>query len=263
MANLNIKVIFISVVRDFGMYDRLVRQNRWNAGGTFVTFDNRKENKGVAERYNSFLDTYDFSDDAWFVFCHEDWEARESLSRKLKHRSPSYIYGPIGSRTVVTANRLYQFTVGYCAESDRNGEGTVNISGFLPAGDVDTLDCQCVIVHSSLIRKYHLRFDPYLTFDMYAEEFCINAYERHGIVSRAIGIDCRHWSHGNITDRFHAFRRYVSSKYSGIYTTTVGGNCIGNAGNRKIVIFKRFFLNHPEKYYIYFQYRRRGNTSTV
>lgn len=65
------------------MYDRLARNNPKNAGDEFVCFDNRKENVGVAERYNSFLDSYDYESPAWFVFCHEDWETKEDLTEKL------------------------------------------------------------------------------------------------------------------------------------------------------------------------------------
>ena len=49
------KIIFISVVRDFKMYDRLVRKNVYNSGADFIAFDNRNENIGIASRYNFFL----------------------------------------------------------------------------------------------------------------------------------------------------------------------------------------------------------------
>lgn len=49
----------ISVVRDFEMYDRLVRNNPFNKGADFSCFDNRQENLGIAARYNQFLNGYD------------------------------------------------------------------------------------------------------------------------------------------------------------------------------------------------------------
>ena len=54
---------------------------------------------------------------------------------------------------------------------------------------VDTVDCQCLIVHSDLIKKYHLRFDEHLQFHFYAEEFCIMASEKYNIPSYALSID--------------------------------------------------------------------------
>ena len=87
----------ISVVRDFGMYDRLVRNNPFYPKGTdFVAFDNNKENKTIPERYNSFLDKYNYANDDWFIFCHEDWEVQEDLRKKLKNLDVNYLYGPIG-----------------------------------------------------------------------------------------------------------------------------------------------------------------------
>ena len=43
---------------------------------------------------------------------------------------------------------------------------------------VQTFDCQCLIIHSSLINRYKLRFDENLTFDLYVEDFCANANEK-------------------------------------------------------------------------------------
>lgn len=74
----------ISVVRDFEMYDRLVRNNPFNKGADFSCFDNRQENLGIPARYNQFLNGYDFADEDWLVFCHEDWEVRESWQPLLE-----------------------------------------------------------------------------------------------------------------------------------------------------------------------------------
>ena len=64
--------VFVTVVRDRAMYARLVRDNPNNAGGEFVAFDNIAENLSVTVRYNSFLGSWEYSREAWFVFVHED-----------------------------------------------------------------------------------------------------------------------------------------------------------------------------------------------
>lgn len=253
------KLIFISVVRDFEMYDNLVRENKNNKGAEFVFFDNREHNNGIAERYNSFLAGYDYNNSAWFVFCHEDWETKEELFIKLSGLSTDCIYGPIGSASIVTSRNVYRYTRGFCRQSDRNGRRVVTCKGLMPDGVVDTFDCQCIIVHSSLVQRYSLRFDEHFTFDLYVEDFCIGAYERYGIISKILPINCQHWSYGNITDRFYKLKVYLDTKYNGIYSTIAGAEVIGKAGRRRIVSFGRFFLNHPEKYYILMKYGFKKN----
>lgn len=254
------KFIFVSVVRDFDMYDRIVRNNPFNEGADFVFFDNRTSNVGVAERYNSFLDAYDYSEDAWFVFCHEDWEVREDLRPKLRRRSRKSLYGPIGMSTYVSGGKLFSFPMGYCRQTYRDGSGETECRGFLRSGIVDTFDCQCLMVHSSLVRKYSLRFDVRFTFDLYVEDFCISAYERYGVLSRILPIDCRHWSYGNISERFYRLKDYLSSKCgAGVYGTVVGASYIGDSeliSGCSVVSFRKFFMNHPEKYWLLLKYRR-------
>lgn len=86
----------ISVVRDFEMYHRLVKENPNWGDAVFSAFDNRTENKTIPVRYNAFLESYDYSHPDWFVFCHEDWELKEDLSRLLSTLNKDALYGPIG-----------------------------------------------------------------------------------------------------------------------------------------------------------------------
>lgn len=244
------KTIFISVVRDFDLYDRIVRNNPWNRDAGFMYFDNREENIGIPERYNSFLDTYDYDTPAWFIFCHEDWEAKEDMSSKVTGLPRTYLYGPIGARLLKAGKKYHRFNIGRCEQSERDGSRHKIEQGIFRQGPADTFDCQCLIVHSSLIRKYGLRFDDRLTFDLYVEDFCINAREKFGIQSIVLKIKCQHYSYGNITERFMRLKDYVGSKYSGIYTTIAGGCIIGNAEGKNISEFRKSPFNHPEKYLI-------------
>ncbi len=85
-------MIVVSVVRDFELYERLVKNNSNYADAKFVSFDNSKENLTIPQRYNSFLNAYDYSKPDWFVFCHEDWK----LCEQLTFPSKDAIYGVIG-----------------------------------------------------------------------------------------------------------------------------------------------------------------------
>lgn len=82
--------------------------------------------------------------------------------------------------------------------------------------EVSTIDCCCLIVHSSLVKKYNLLFDENLQWDCYAEEFCLNANFRYGIKTNVICLDSYHLSLGNIeTEGFKKSFKYLKNKYKG------------------------------------------------
>lgn len=86
--------------------------------------------------------------------------------------------------------------------------------------EVSSLDCCCLIVHSSLIAEYNLRFDENLDWHMYAEDFCINALISHKIKSKAVQFDCYHFGIGNLNDDFYRCANYVKEKHSLKYLKT-------------------------------------------
>lgn len=213
------RVIVVSVVRDSDMYLRCLVKNEMLKSAEYHEISNRSENKGVAERYNEFLDGYDYTRPAWFVFCHEDFEPREDFPQLLSRCDPNCLWGPVGTR--VTVRRKWFLGGNWCGEifgnfeeSDKTGEMWIRSGRNIPDGsEVDAFDCMCLIVHSSLVRRHHLRFDPILTFDLYVEDFCMNAKGSHGIQSRLLPFYCRHWSHGTVTARYHRLRSYLFAKY--------------------------------------------------
>lgn len=142
----------ISVVRDFEMYDRLVRNNPFNKGADFSCFDNRQENLGIPARYNQFLNGYDFADEDWLVFCHEDWEVRESWQPLLERLDKNRLYGVAGIRSFRFGRSVYEQFAGCIRESQKDGsEQIVRGEPIFSPQEVDTFDCQCLIVHSCLI----------------------------------------------------------------------------------------------------------------
>ena len=216
------EVSVVTVFRDPGMYAQCIRDNAFLAGCRLVPVDNRQENRPIPDCYNAFLD----GDPAgWLVFCHEDWEVQEPLLPRLQRLDPGMIYGPIGVWLEERPFRDHLLIRGGVRQCDKNGDHPTLVRGLEPEGRVDTLDCQCLIVHSSLVRTHHLRFDPRLLFDMYIEDFCVAAYERAGIQSRAIALDCLHRSAGRIARPFRQALRTVRRKYAGArkrYATIVG-----------------------------------------
>ena len=93
------KVCCISVVRDFAMYERCVKSNPLLAGCGLCTIDNRGRNDGVPACYNRFLDSRSEDEDAWYVFCHEDFQMMEPLAPRLEKLDTEALWGPIGAVT--------------------------------------------------------------------------------------------------------------------------------------------------------------------
>ena len=225
------KTVVISAVRDFDMHARCVKDNPFCRGCEIVAIDNRESNDGIGVCYNRFLDSRPQDEDAWYVFCHEDFEPKESLADRLGSLDPSCLWGPIGAETRVIGGIYHQWRLlGSVEECKKDGSNRHTIGTADPFGTpVETFDCQCLIVHSSLIRKRALRFDKTLTFDLYVEDFCIAAHETAAIPSRILPFAALHWSGGSVQPRYYQQEAYLNAKYpTSCYTGTsswiLGGN---------------------------------------
>lgn len=242
----DVSVIFVSVVRDYDMYDKCVGQNKFCRNVRLNPIDNRVENKGISQRYNEFLDDYEYSREAWFVFCHEDWQILEEPEKKLQGLDKNCLYGCIGVRYEESTPNDLIHPVGRIVQCDKTGKNRIVVGRQVCIGGefADTVDCQCLIVHSSLIQRHKLRFDENLTFDFYVEEFCINASERYDVKLKVIPLKCVHYSGGNITERFYNSVKYVQEKYKTIskcYASTVAHTVIGRDKSTKKIKTARHF----------------------
>ncbi len=191
------KTIFITAYIDPALYQRCVTENpfvRDNPSITCQGFDNTADNQFISKRYNQFLDSWDYDSEAWFVFCHSDWEVLEDITKKLRRLDKNTLYGPIGTIVKDRRNKLINEYRGYCRERTRDGSESRILSckkqrtGTL----VDTLDAQCLIIHSSLIKKHGLRFDESYEFDLYSEDLSASAKLKYGIKTRILRVECRH-----------------------------------------------------------------------
>ena len=112
--------------------------------------------------------------------------------------------------------------MGSVEECRKDGTGLRRVGEAAEEGAVvETFDCQCLIAHSSLVRRHALRFDEALTFDLYVEEFCMAAKEKAGVMSRILPLAARHWSGGSVQERYYAQEAHVNAKYpKSCYTGT-------------------------------------------
>jgi len=222
------KVVVISVVRDFAMYGKCLADNPCLAGAERVVFDNRAKNEPIPVLYNRFLDAFDFARPAWFVFCHEDFQPLESLVSSLEKVRPDALWGPVGACTVWRWKVDPHFTIlGQVRESSKDGGGLRMLGTEVGRGaEAETLDCMCVVAHSSTVARHGLRFDVRFPFDLYVEDFCVGARGK-GIPSCVLPMACRHWSRGVMGERYRAAERAFSKKWPQVCATGTSSEVLG------------------------------------
>ncbi|CAM3951038.1 glycosyltransferase [Smaragdicoccus niigatensis] len=219
------------------IFEKYVGSNTNIPANAVQLYDNTTENVGIASRYNDFIDNQ--MGDGWVVFMHHDMQFDEPLQPRLSVTPRDSIYGVIG--TVVEQGRRYVHFGGDGRKRPKIERGAftrIRIHGLVkclktlsPSGYVgekavglpivDTVDCCCVIVHSSLIRKHRLRFDPDFPWHFYSEKFSLDARENHGVRTRAIQIDCGHYGHGEIDGEFKRCRQILIDTFGeGTFSST-------------------------------------------
>lgn len=216
----NIQII--SVVLNFDIYDETVRKNPFMKKYNLHYYDNRKENMGIPSRFNDFIRNH-MERDSWLIFCHQDFGFLEDPSPKLKNLSKDFIYGPIGASRrhgIFFGSFNIFFTkktiVGQINQAGKNNDFYKSGKFLNKPRVVDTVDCCCMIVHDSLIRKYDLRFDERLTFHLYSEDFSLNAKYYHKIKTKAVQFYCKHLRPCyDAPQEFYESMEYVKSKYRG------------------------------------------------
>ena len=245
MQQLN-DVLLVSVVRNFEMYRNFFERNAALAGVKLLPADNRVENLPIPVRYNTFLDGYDYSQPAWFVFAHEDFEIREPIMGKLADCDCGSLWGVIGGRR----RSLFGFGIsghyGSIVDADRSHPGQyVRVGKLVRKGfPVETFDCCALIVHSSLVQRYGLRFDPKLEFDLYVEDFCAMAKVRHGIASRILPFEATHHSLSVPQKRYYDLLPYLRRKYPNNCFT---GTCSYIGTMPPMMRFQRWLMGRAEE----------------
>ncbi len=205
----------ITVVRDFQVYENMVRSNPNCQGCHCVAIDNRKENVPIPLRYNLFLNEYDYTQDTWFVFCHEDFEFQQNVVNMLYGLRKDSLYGAAGSRRIGFGGFGKQMVFGNMEQDDRIGDGVYWRPGRYVRSlyEVETFDCCCLIVHSSLVNNRHLRFDEKLEFDLYVEDFCAAAHTDWGVKSYVLPMRAIHHSSSSAAERLFQHLPYLQKKY--------------------------------------------------
>lgn len=260
------KPLLVSVVRDVAMYRKCIAENPCCSDSECCMLDNRVENECIPVLYNRVLDALGAGDSRWLIFCHEDFMPKERFIPWLERADKKRLYGPIGG--ILVNKRSWLFGGLWCGEykgcivqSEKDGSGECLYGTPVPMDSiVETVDCQCLVVHSSLIRDYGLRFDEALSFDLYVEDFCLSAKLRHGISTAILPINCQHFSPGNLVSRFFSQKEYLDAKYPfaeafGCVGYTIGG---GRTIIRRMQKRVRAFLDRNAKFLVRGYFRLIG-----
>ena len=154
-------------------------------------------------------------DDGWVVFCHEDFERTNDLASLLQRCDKNVLYGAIGGVRRGLLGFGMQVVYGNMLETKKSDFSRKWQPGKAIANPilVEAFDCCCMIVHSFLIRKYGLRFDEALEFDLYVEDFCANARVKYGIKSVVLPFSCCHHSGSVGSERLNRHLPYLRDKY--------------------------------------------------
>lgn len=265
------KPLLVSVVRDESMYRRCIAANPFCADCELLKIDNRTRNEAIPVLYNRVLNGLDGLMPRWIFFAHEDFEPLETMSVRTEALDVKRLYGVIGGRLLPRSRWLLGgiwsgIFCGQVLQSEKDGSDLAPIGNPVPMNTVaETVDCQFLAVHSSLVSRHRLRFDENLCFDLYAEDFCLNALLSCGVETAIWPIKAVHHSPGNIQPRFFSQKAYLDAKYPyteafGIVGYTIGG---GRTVLRRLQKRVRAFLDRYAKFAVRWYFRFLPNPPTL
>jgi hypothetical protein len=202
-----------------------------------VKYNNTVENVPLPARYNTFIDTE--MTDGWVAFVHHDFCFDSDPLPILTTASRDNIYGVIGARLTRGGRSKWRRTSREGSRLWKRGRsGTAHLLGRVKCEPVvhpervvgepfdqpllvDTVDCCCLIVHSSLIRRAGLRFDEDFAWHFYSEDFSLTARTAHGIETYVLPLEAGHYgiSTGE-ADGFSETRRLLLAKHGSDFAST-------------------------------------------
>jgi len=222
------KLKIVTVVNDFKLYDRCIRNSENINGYELIPYDNTRENIGIAKRYNDFIEKniLNSDEDFWIIFCHQDFGFYTDPYEKLKDLDTNFIYGATGV-VEYSIRKFKKSKLRFINKKVRKALGRINqfrkrkdgqffeIHGkFLDKPEiVNTVDCCCLALHSSLIKKFNLKFDENLDWHLYSEELSVNAKKNYGVLTKAVQFDAFHIGEGFCDENFYKSWDYILDKH--------------------------------------------------
>ena len=222
-----VKNKIVCVVNDYELFNKVVKNNENSSGFEIIDFDNTTENISITKRYNDFINENILNpsnaplEDYWVLFTHQDFGFLENIDSKLSKLDKSCIYGPIGVtlyKGLFIGKEGFKKSVSITWGQILQGNNDFTFKKYgrklLFQKIVDSVDCCCIMIHSSLIKKHNLLFDENLSFHMYAEELCYRAKKDYKISIKVVKTNCFHTGKGNLNEEFFKSVNYLKSKFN-------------------------------------------------
>lgn len=222
------KIFIISVCNNLSVYNRAIATNPHLGNCLITKYDNSQDNLPIPTRYNHFINHQLNREDGWLIFCHQDFEFLCPPEKILQKLDKNCVYGPIGvalkphkywKLLFYPYNRRPSVRIGNESKECRFGEIYEGTEKSHTTGrkiskpkTVDTVDCCCLMIHSSLLRSSGLRFDETFDFHLYTEDFCLAARHKN-IPVKAVQCDCCHYSRGTMNQSFWNKYELLQEKY--------------------------------------------------
>ena len=146
--------------------------------------------RNLSEIFNSFIDVYDFAEESWLIFAKNGFELLCSPILITEKLDRNVIYGVMGGKAIESNGKFANIRKGHEFEKDEFNSLIFNEPDSFDDIDVDTIDSRCLIIHSSLIEKFNLRFDEQFVSDYFVEDLCLRAKKENNVETKVINIDC-------------------------------------------------------------------------
>ena len=205
------------------IFEKVVKNNEYYKSAELFTYDNTQENKPITKCYNDFIsnNVLNSDEDFWCLFIHQDFGINEDIDPLFEKLDKKFIYGAVGAKfykgIYINRNGFKRFhVVNYGKIMQGNNDFNYYEYGLSVKNPkkVDAVDCCCILMHSSLVRKYKLQFDENLSFHMYAEELCYSAKKNHKIKTKVVQMNCFHLGRGELNEEFQKSAQYLKDKFN-------------------------------------------------
>lgn len=211
----------VCVVNNYDIFNSVVKNNENLKNCEIIDYDNTTENIPITKRYNDLIDNnINENSDFWVAFIHQDFGFRENLNSLLKKMDKKHIYGAVGAtlhKGLFIGKEGFKTSIALIWGRILQGNNDFNFKKYgLPIIvpiTADAIDCCCIMMHSSLIAKHHLRFDENLSFHMYAEELCYRVKKEYKVKTKVIQTKCFHLGKGSLNEEFQKSAQYLKEKF--------------------------------------------------
>jgi len=214
------------------IFDKVVKNNENIKAAELFAYENTLDNIAITKRYNEFIsnDFQNSDKDFWCVFVHQDFGIMEDIDAVVAKLDKKNIYGAVGVKIFkglffgkkYSINEHVSFgfknelklTYGKILQGNNDFNFKSHGRKLYFHATVDAIDCSCIIIHSSLIKQYGLRFDENLSFHMYAEELCYSAKKNYKIKTKVVQMECYHMGKGTFDEEYQKSAQYLKDKFN-------------------------------------------------